>query len=81
MSDGTDSIVKLPGWLWAGLVIGVVVVFTGGLGTWVGATLWDNNKTLVDHEGRIRRVESDSIKIDGKLDKILEKIERIEARP
>lgn len=76
MSNGDT--VKIPGWAWTGGVIAACLLATGGMGTWVGATLIDNTKTLVDHEGRIKRVEGDNSKLFDRLDKVLE---RLEARP
>lgn len=77
MSNGTNGdSVRIPGWMWSGGVIVALLFLTGGIGTWVGATLLDNGKLLVDHEGRIRRVESDYGRLFDKLDKVLERLER-----
>jgi hypothetical protein len=74
-----DETTTIPRWLWTAAGI-IAITFAGALGTWVGGT-------LIDHETRIGRTEErvDGVreqmkevklgleKIDGKLDRLLER--------
>jgi hypothetical protein len=43
------SEVTIPGWAWAAIAF-ILCSFTGGLGTWVGYTLFDHERRLVQME-------------------------------
>lgn len=88
MSNGETSLVRIPGWAWSGLVLLALGACVTVIASWVGGELTlarETNATqstvLVDHAGRISRLEADGAKIDAKLERILEKLERLEARP
>ena len=70
--------VTLPAWLWVS-VGSVLLLFTGGVGTWAGSTLMSHDRMLENHSGRIERVEVDvrdlKAEVGSKMDKILDRLE------
>lgn len=64
--------IKLPMWAWSAFAF-ILCSFTGGLGTWVGYTLFDHEKRLVqiestkftNHDGKVMLNE---LKIDIQSD-------------
>lgn len=63
--------VSIPTWLWTGLGA-MLLLTTGGIGTWAGATLIANGGQLVNHEARISNMERNQERVLEKLDRLLE---------
>lgn len=77
----TGDTVHLPGWLWAGVVLVVLVALVIGLGSWLLVSVSGHSNTLVNHETRIgaiergiERIEDNGDQTNSKLDRILNKL-------
>ena len=76
----TDLLKDLPRWvLVLASVVGVLAI--GAIGTWSGAELRTSTATnqsqserLIDHEARLRALESSNVRIEAKIDRILERL-------
>lgn len=73
-----DTEVSIPNWLWAGTGA-LLLLLVGGLGTWVGATLFDHEKRLSVTETQVIGVnatmndmKSTLIRIDDRLGRLIE---------
>lgn len=74
--------IPIPTWLWGS--IGAVLLLTfGGIGTWVGGTVFDHEKRITVTETRINsidqsisRIETGVERLDRKLDHVIEALQR-----
>ena len=75
-----DHEVLIPAWLWGGIGA-LLLLLVGGLGTWVGATIFDHERRISVSEANvnaiyntINRIESGVDKVDSKLDKVIDRL-------
>ena len=83
MTD-TPNGIRLPSWMWHGIVL----LTLGGCITWIAAWAGGELDTarkdniaqatvLASHEWRLARLEADSARVDAKLDRVDAKLDRI----
>lgn len=71
-----DTEVTIPAWLW-GSVGAMLLLLTGGLGTWAGATLFDHEQRLTSVEVRAANTDSSMARIESGVERLNDKIDRL----
>lgn len=68
--------VQIPNWLWTSVGT-VLLLIVGGLGTWVGATIFDHEVRIVKNETRISAIDLSINRIEAGVERLNLKIDRL----